>query len=246
MRISVLTIFPEMVEIVKKYGVISRAIDNGKIEVNVFNLRDFTNDKHKVVDDYPYGGGPGMVMKPEPFFNFFDYYEKNFGKPYVIYTSPQGRTLNNDVVKELSLKKNILIICGRYEGIDERVMSKVDDEISIGDYVLTGGELPAMVMIDAISRFVPGVIADESVENESFNTGLLDHPHYTRPREFKGLSVPEVLLEGNHEKIELWRRKMSLKKTILKRPDLFLKKELDTFDKKALVELFKELINDVK
>lgn len=246
MKISVLTIFPEMVEVIKKYGVISRAVQENKIEINIFNLRDFTSDKHRTVDDYPFGGGPGMVMKPEPFFRFYDFYVQAFGKPHTILTSPQGRTFNNDLVKELSLKENLLIICGRYEGIDERVMELVDDEISIGDYVLTGGELPAMVMIDAISRFVPGVISDESVIEESFNTGLLDHPHYTRPREFDGRKVPEVLLEGNHEKIELWRRKMSLKKTMQRRPDLFLKKEFDEVDKRALLELFKELINNVK
>jgi tRNA (guanine37-N1)-methyltransferase len=246
LKISVLTIFPEMVEVIKKYGVISRAVQENKIEINIFNLRDFTSDKHRTVDDYPFGGGPGMVMKPEPFFRFYDFYVQAFGKPHTILTSPQGRTFNNDLVKELSLKENLLIICGRYEGIDERVMELVDDEISIGDYVLTGGELPAMVMIDAISRFVPGVISDESVIEESFNTGLLDHPHYTRPREFNGRKVPEVLLEGNHEKIELWRRKMSLKKTIKRRPDLFLKKEFDEVDKMALLELFKELINNVK
>lgn len=246
LKISVLTIFPEMVEVIKKYGVISRAVQENKIEINIFNLRDFTSDKHRTVDDYPFGGGPGMVMKPEPFFRFYDFYVQAFGKPHTILTSPQGRTFNNDLVKELSLKENLLIICGRYEGIDERVMELVDDEISIGDYVLTGGELPAMVMIDAISRFVPGVISDESVIEESFNTGLLDHPHYTRPREFNGRKVPEVLLEGNHEKIELWRRKMSLKKTMQRRPDLFLKKEFDEVDKRALLELFRELINSVK
>lgn len=246
MKISVLTIFPEMVEVIKKYGVISRAVQENKIEINIFNLRDFTSDKHRTVDDYPFGGGPGMVMKPEPFFMFYDFYVQAFGKPHTILTSPQGRTFNNDLVKELSLKENLLIICGRYEGIDERVMELVDDEISIGDYVLTGGELPAMVMIDAISRFVPGIISEESVIEESFNTGLLDHPHYTRPREFNGRKVPEVLLEGNHEKIELWRRKMSLKKTIQRRPDLFLKKEFDEVDKIALLELLRELINDVK
>ncbi|MDK2885719.1 MAG: tRNA (guanine37-N1)-methyltransferase [Thermosipho sp. (in: thermotogales)] len=244
MKISILTIFPEMVEVIKEYGVISKAIKNGKIDIQIFNLREFTNDKHKTVDDYPYGGGPGMVMKPEPFFKFFDFYISNFGKPFVILTSPQGETLNNNLVKELSQKDNIVIICGRYEGIDERVMKFVDIEISIGDYVLTGGELPAMVITDAISRFVPGVIEEESVKNDSFNTGLLDFPHYTRPREINDLKVPEVLFSGNHNKIEIWRRKMALKKTMEKRPDLFLKKELDLVDKKALLELFKELKKD--
>jgi tRNA (guanine37-N1)-methyltransferase len=183
-------------------------------------------------------------MKPEPFLNFFDFYKKNFDQPFVILTSPQGQTLNNNLVKELSLKENLLIICGRYEGIDERIMNFVDMEVSIGDYVLTGGELPAMVITDAVSRFVPGVIEEESAKNDSFNNDLLDFPHYTRPREINGLKVPEVLLSGNHEKIEIWRRKMALKKTMEKRPDLFLKKELDMIDKKALLELFKELNNN--
>ncbi|MBO8160081.1 MAG: tRNA (guanosine(37)-N1)-methyltransferase TrmD [Thermosipho sp. (in: Bacteria)] len=241
MNISVVTIFPEMIEVITKYGVLAQAIKEGIIKINIFNLRDFTKDKHKTVDDYPFGGGPGMVMKPEPFFNFFEFYKENYGTPYVILTTPQGDTLNNDLVKELSKKDNIVIICGRYEGIDERVMNFVDKEISIGDYVLTGGELPAMVIIDSISRFVPGVIDKESLENESFNTGLLDHPHYTRPRDYNGNKVPEVLFSGNHKKIEIWRRKMALKKTLEKRPDLFLKKELDLIDKKALIELFREL-----
>ncbi|ABR31637.1 tRNA (guanine-N1)-methyltransferase [Thermosipho melanesiensis] len=246
MRISILTIFPEMVEIVKKYGVISRAIKNGILEIEIFNLRDFTNDKHKTVDDYPFGGGPGMVMKPEPFFNFFEYYKERYGNTYTILTSPQGDRLTNHLVKELSEKESILIICGRYEGIDERVTKFVDREISIGDYVLTGGELPAMVIVDAVSRFIPDVIDKKSVEQETFNTGLLDHPHYTRPRNYKGLEVPEVLLSGDHKKIEIWRRKMALKKTMLKRPDLFLNKDLDGVDKVALLDLFRELINNAK
>ncbi|OOC47461.1 tRNA (guanosine(37)-N1)-methyltransferase TrmD [Thermosipho sp. 1223] len=246
MKISILTIFPEMVSVIKKYGVISKAVENKILDIQIFNLRDFTNDKHKVVDDYPFGGGPGMVMKPAPFFRFFEYFNKEFGKPYTILTSPQGETLNNDIVKELSCEKNILIICGRYEGIDERVMSFVDREISIGDYVLTGGELPAMVIADAISRFVPEVIDKDSVEQESFNTGILDHPHYTRPREINGLKVPEVLLSGDHNKIEIWRRKMALKKTMEKRPDLFFNKEFDELDKVALLELFRELIDGVR
>jgi len=239
--ISIVTIFPEMVKVVKNYGVLSRAVKLGKIDIKIFNLRDFTSDKHKTVDDYPYGGGPGMVMKPEPFFKFFDFYKKNFGQPFVVLTSPQGKTLNNNLVKKLSQKENLVIICGRYEGIDERIMNFVNMEISIGDYVLTGGELPAMVIADAVSRFVPGVIEEKSVKNDSFNTGLLDFPHYTRPREINGFKVPEVLFSGNHNKVEIWRRKMALKKTMEKRPDLFLKKELDITDKKALLELFKEL-----
>ncbi|QTA37746.1 tRNA (guanosine(37)-N1)-methyltransferase TrmD [Thermosipho ferrireducens] len=246
MKIGVLTIFPEMVKVIKEYGVIAQAVKNRVIDIEIFNLRDYTTDKHKTVDDYPYGGGPGMVMKVEPFYRFYDEYVKKHSKPYIILTSPQGETLNNNVLKELSVQKNIVIICGRYEGVDERIMQIVDKEISIGDYVLTGGELPAMVILDALSRFVPGTVDEESVKNDSFYNDILDHPHYTRPRNFRGLKVPEVLFSGNHSKIELWRRKMALKKTIEKRPDLFLKKEFDITDKKALLELFRELIKNAQ
>ncbi len=244
MRISVLTIFPDFVKVVKEFGVISQAVENGLLQIDIFNLRDFTEDKHKVVDDYPFGGGPGMVMKPEPFFKFFEFYEQIYGKPYVILTSPQGERFDNNLAQEISKKENVVIICGRYEGIDERVMKFVELEVSIGDYVLSGGELPAMVIIDTVSRFVPGVINEESVKNDSFYNNLLDHPHYTRPREYKGYSVPEVLFSGDHEKIEIWRRKEALKKTILKRPDLFLKREFDKIDKVALLELLREMIKD--
>ncbi|WP_448374736.1 tRNA (guanosine(37)-N1)-methyltransferase TrmD [Fervidobacterium sp.] len=246
MKVGIVTIFPDFVKVVKEYGVIAQAVENGLLEIEIFNLRDFTTDKHKVVDDYPYGGGPGMVMKPEPFFRFFNYYTKNFGKPYVVLTSPQGRRLNNSIAKELATKEKLVIICGRYEGIDERVMAFVDDEISIGDYVLTGGELPAMVILDVLSRFVPGVVEEESVKNDSFYNDLLDHPHYTRPAEINGISVPEVLTSGNHEEVELWRRKESLKKTLLKRPDLFIKHNFDEMDKKALIKLFREMSSNAR
>jgi tRNA (guanine37-N1)-methyltransferase len=245
MRFSVVTIFPEMVETLKKYGVIAQAVADGKLEIEVFNLRDFATDRHRTVDDYPFGGGPGMVMKAEPFFRFYDFYIEKYGKPYVILTSPQGSVFDNEKAMELSKKENIVIFCGRYEGIDERVMDLVNEEISIGDYVLTGGELAAMVIIDATSRFVPGVVDEESVEKESFMNNMLDHPVYTRPRKIRGKKVPEVLLSGDHEKIEIWRRKEALKKTILKRPDLFMKKEnFDRIDKIALIELVKELMKN--
>ncbi|MGQ9855395.1 MAG: tRNA (guanosine(37)-N1)-methyltransferase TrmD [Fervidobacterium sp.] len=246
MRVGVVTIFPDFVKVIKDYGVIAQAVENGLIDIEIFNLRDFTTDKHKVVDDYPYGGGPGMVMKPEPFFRFFEFYSQKYGKPYVLLTSPQGRRLTNNFAQELASKEHILIICGRYEGIDERVSHFVDEEVSIGDYVLTGGELPAMVVIDAVSRFVPGVVEEESVKNDSFYNDLLDHPHYTRPREIEGLKVPEVLVSGNHEEVELWRRKESLKKTMLKRPDLFIKHTFDELDKKALISLFRELMSNAQ
>lgn len=247
MRFSVVTIFPEMLESFKKFGVVAQAIAEGIIEVNVYNLRDFTTDKHRVVDDYPFGGGPGMVMKAEPFFKFYDFYLENFGEPYVVLTSPQGRIFDNGKAMELAKKENLVIFCGRYEGIDERVMDVVDEEISIGDYVLTGGELAAMVIIDATSRFVPGVVDEESVKRESFMDDLLDHPVYTRPRSVRGKDVPEILLSGDHERIEIWRRKESIKKTILKRPDLFLKKEgFDRIDKLSIIELVRELIENAR
>lgn len=246
MKVGIVTIFPDFVKVVREYGVIAQAVENGLLEIEIFNLRDFTTDKHKVVDDYPYGGGPGMVMKPEPLFRFFEYYTNNFGKPYVVLTSPQGKRLDNNAAKELATKENLVIICGRYEGIDERVMTFVDDEISIGDYVLTGGELPAMVILDVLSRFVPGVVEEESVKNDSFYNDLLDHPHYTRPAEINGMSVPEVLMSGNHEEVELWRRKESLKKTLLKRPDLFIKHNFDEMDKKALIKLFREMSGNAR
>ncbi|MEJ5256735.1 MAG: tRNA (guanosine(37)-N1)-methyltransferase TrmD [Fervidobacterium sp.] len=246
MRVGVVTIFPDFVKVIKDYGVIAQAVENGLIDIEIFNLRDFTTDKHKVVDDYPYGGGPGMVMKPEPFFRFFEFYNQKYGKPYVLLTTPQGKRLTNSFAQELASKEHILIICGRYEGIDERVSHFVDEEVSIGDYVLTGGELPAMVVIDVVSRFVSGVVEEESVKNDSFYNDLLDHPHYTRPREIEGFKVPEVLVSGNHEEVELWRRKESLKKTILKRPDLFMKHAFDDLDKKALISLFKELMSNAQ
>ena len=247
MRFSVVTIFPDMIESFKKFGVVAQAIANGIIEVNAYNLRDFTTDKHRVVDDYPFGGGPGMVMKAEPFFRFYDFYLEKFGKPHVVLTTPQGRIFDNEKAMELAQKEDLVILCGRYEGIDERVMEIVDEEISIGDYVLTGGELAAMVIIDATSRFVPGVVDEESVKKESFMNDLLDHPVYTRPRSIQKKEVPEILLSGDHEKIEIWRRKEAMKKTILKRPDLFLKKEsFDRIDKLSIIELVRELIKDAR
>ena len=247
MRIKVLTIFPEMFSVLTQYGVISRAIKERVINFKAINLRDFTSDRHHTTDDYPYGGGSGLVMKVEPFLKAYEEIIENEGKPHVIMTSPQGKLFNNEKALELSKKKSILFLCGRYEGIDERVMNIVDEELSIGDFVLSGGELPSMVMIESILRFVPGVIGDmESVEKDSFFNGLLDYPHYTRPREIKGMKVPDVLLNGNHEEIELFRRMESLKRTLLRRPDLFLKHELDKMDKKALLQLFRELIDNVE
>jgi len=237
-----------MFEAITKYGVLSRAIQNNIVSFTAHDLRDYTKDKHKVTDLYAYGGGPGMVMKPEPFFEFYDnYVQTKNKKPYVILTSPQGKRFDSTDAERLSKQENLVFFCGRYEGIDERVMKLVDEEFSIGDFVVTGGELPSMLMIDAICRFVPGVVGDiESVKNDSFYNSLLDHPHYTKPREFRGLKVPEVLLSGNHEKINEYRKRESIIRTILKRPDLFIKHDLDEFEKKVIVNIIRELISSEK
>ncbi|HOB16624.1 MAG TPA: tRNA (guanosine(37)-N1)-methyltransferase TrmD [Defluviitoga sp.] len=243
MEITILSIFPEMFKIITDYGIIKKAIEKGIVKFNILNLRDFTTDKHKVTDKPGYGGRNGMVMLAEPFFRFYDEYEQRNGcKPYVIIPSPEGKTFNNEIARELSQKEKLVFFCGRYEGIDERVKAIADQEISIGDYVLTGGELPAMVIIEVLLRFVPEVVGSrESVENDSFYNGLLDHSHYTKPAEFRGMKVPEILLSGDHKKIEQFRKKDSLLKTILKRPDLFVNKELSFEDKQLLVEIVQEL-----
>ncbi len=239
MRIIIATIFPDFVKVIKEYGVISQAVKDGKLSIEIMNLRDFAEDKHKTVDDYPYGGGPGMVMKPEPFYRLYDYIVQKFGKPFVIMTSPQGEKFDNNIAVSLSRKENILILCGRYEGVDERIMKLVDMELSIGDYVLSGGELAAMVMCDAISRFVPGVVDEESLKQDSFFNDLLDHPHYTRPAVFRDMKVPDVLLSGNHEDTDLYRLSESLRRTAIRRPDLFIKHDFTEKDKKALILLIR-------
>ncbi|MCI6151922.1 tRNA (guanosine(37)-N1)-methyltransferase TrmD [Fusobacterium perfoetens] len=237
MKINILTLFPELFQGFKTQSIIGRAIKNQLIEINIVNIRDFCFDKHKQADDIPFGGEGGMVMKPEPLFRAL---ETVGGK--VIYTSPQGVVFNQEVALKLKEEEEITIIAGHYEGIDERVVEeKVDMEISIGDFVLTGGELPAMVIVDAISRLIPGVITKASYENDSFFNGLLDYPQYTRPAEYMGLKVPEVLTSGNHKKIREWRIKESLKRTYLRRPDLLEKKILDKTEKKLFNEMLKEL-----
>ncbi len=241
MRIIIATIFPDFVKVVKEYGVISQAVEQGKLSIEILNLRDFAEDKHRTVDDYPYGGGPGMVMKPEPFYKLYEYVTEKFGRPFVVMTSPQGERFDNKIAMSLAKKENVLILCGRYEGIDERVMKLVDMELSIGDYVLSGGELAAMVICDAVCRFVPGVVEEESLKQDSFFNDLLDYPHYTRPAVFRDMQVPEVLLSGNHEEIELYRLSESLKRTAIRRPDLFLKHNFTEQDKKALILIIREM-----
>ncbi len=217
---QVLTVLPEIFDCFLNSGVVGRALKSGKVSVNVLNLRDFATDKHRTVDDVPYGGGPGMVLKPEPIFRAYDFLLEK-GRPFVILTEPWGEIFDQKLAEELSEKENILIICGRYEGVDERVKKIVDLELSIGNYVLTGGELPAMVIMDAVIRLVPGVLGSrESLEVDSFvDRGLLGYPNYTRPSEFRGMKVPEVLLSGHHRLIEEWRKRESLKRTLLKRPE---------------------------
>ena len=218
MQFDVLTLFPEMFEPIKQ-SILGKAIGNEKIKLKLVNIRDFSKDKHKKVDDTPYGGGAGMVMKPDVVYDAYkSVYEEN---AKVIYLSPQGKTLNQKKVEDLSKEKHLILLCGHYEGIDQRVIDKiVDEEISIGDYVLTGGELPAMVLIDTVSRYVDGVLSQESIKEESFSEGLLEYPQYTRPEVFEGEKVPEILLSGHHENIEKWRKEQAFKITKQKRPDL--------------------------
>ena len=223
MQFDVLTLFPEMFEPIKQ-SILGKAIENEKIKLKLVNIRDFSKDKHKKVDDTPYGGGAGMVMKPDIVYDAYkSVYEEN---AKVIYLSPQGKTLNQNKVEELSKEKHLILLCGHYEGIDQRVIDKiVDEEISIGDYVLTGGEIPAMVLIDTVSRYIDGVLNQESIKEESFSEGLLEYPQYTRPEVFEGEKVPEILLSGHHENIEKWRQEQALKITKQKRPDLLKRRK---------------------
>lgn len=218
MKFDVLTLFPEMFEPLKS-SIIGRAIEKNLINLNLINIRDFSKDKHKKVDDTPYGGGAGMIMKPDVVYDAYKSIQDKNAK--VIYMSPQGNKLTQKKVVELANEEHLIILCGHYEGIDQRVIDEiVDEEISIGDYVLTGGEIPAMVLIDSVSRYARGVIAEESIEEESFANGMLEYPQYTRPEVFNGVKVPEVLLSGHHANIEKWRKEKSLEITTKKRPDL--------------------------
>ncbi len=218
MKFDVLTLFPEMFDTLNQ-SIIGKAKEKELIDINLINIRDFSKDKHKKVDDTPYGGGAGMVIKPDVVYDAYKSIENKDAK--VIYMSPQGKILNQKKIEDLSKQKHLIILCGHYEGIDQRVLDKiVDEEISIGDYVLTGGEIPAMVLIDSISRYVEGVINQESIEEESFLNGLLEYPQYTRPEVFEGEKVPEILLSGHHENIEKWRKDKSIEITKKKRPDL--------------------------
>ncbi len=232
MKFDVLTLFPEMFDSMKE-SIIGRAMDKNLIQIHPVNIRDFSKDKHKKVDDTVYGGGAGMLMRPDVVYDAYQSVKSEKAK--VIFLSPQGKTLNQAKVLELAKEEHLILLCGHYEGIDQRVIDKiVDEEISIGDYVLTGGELPAMVLIDSVSRYVDGVLATGSKFEESFSDGLLEYPQYTRPEIFEGKKVPEILLSGHHENIEKWRRKEALKLTARKRPDLLENKNLSDDDRKIL------------
>lgn len=226
MKFTVLTIFPEMISEYCSHSIIGRGVEKGLISVNAINIRDFTEDKHLKVDDTPYGGGDGMVMSCQPIFDAIESVKASSQrKPKVLYMSPQGQVLTQSKLRELSQEQELILLCGHYEGIDERVIeSLVDEEVSIGDYVLTGGELAAMVVIDGVSRLLPGVLHnDNSSVEESHETGLLEYPLYTKPENFRGMVVPEVLLSGHHAKIDAWRQEQMVERTKIKRPDMYAK-----------------------
>ncbi|MCX5872455.1 MAG: tRNA (guanosine(37)-N1)-methyltransferase TrmD [Deltaproteobacteria bacterium] len=239
--IRVLTIFPNIFDSFLMYGNPARAIQMGLVKIQAVDLRQFADDPRRTTDDYPYGGGIGMVMKPDPIVRGIRSVQGSTNEVQVILLTPQGRQLTQQIVEELSSKASLLLICGRYEGIDERVRYFVHDEISVGDYVLSGGETASMVLMDAIVRLIPGVLGSDSrIDGESFYNGLLEYPQYTRPREFEGYEVPSVLLEGHHEKIRRWRRKMSLKRTTKHRPDLIRSMTIDNEVKELLQEIESE------
>src|SRR5512141_1639826 len=240
MLIDIVTIFPKMVQAPLAEGIVGRAIERGVIDLRVHDLRDHTTDRHRVVDDVPFGGGPGMVLKPEPLFRAVEHIRAERGAPSaVVLTSPDGERLTHAVAERLSRLDHIVILCGRYEGVDERVRQHLATEtISIGDYVVSGGELPALVIVDAVARLVPGVVGDDaSVARDTFASGLLDYPQYTRPAEFRGMGVPPVLLSGHHREIERWRRREALRRTLERRPELLKDAALDADDRAALQEL---------
>lgn len=240
MRIDILTLFPEMCNAYLSESIIGRARKSGKVQIECKDIRNYTKDKHRRVDDTPYGGGMGMIMQVEPVFDCFEALCSEIGeRPHLIYLTPQGKTLTQQRVKELSKMNNIALLCGHYEGIDERVIEELrPEEISVGDYVLTGGELPALILADSISRMLPGVLSDdECFTDESHFSSLLEYPQYTRPYEWHGRSVPDVLLTGHHANVEKWRREKSLERTLERRPDMLEKADLSKKDREYLAEL---------
>lgn len=245
MKIDILTLFPEIFEKIFKWSIIGRAVDKNLFELKCTNIRDFSKDKHRKVDDYPFGGGPGMVMRPEPIYEAIESVKEN--DSVVIYLSPKGKVYNQEMANRLSKEKHLILLCGHYEGIDNRIIDNyIDEEISIGDFVLTGGEIPAMLLVDSIVRLIPGVLgSEESFMEESHYDGLLEYPQYTRPREFRDFSVPSILLSGDHEKIDKWRRYESLKATYLNRKDLLKKRELTSEEKEMIEKIIEEYKNNI-
>jgi tRNA (guanine37-N1)-methyltransferase len=240
--IKILTIFPRIFDSFLAYGNPARATEAGLMKLEAVDLRDFTDDRHRTTDDYPYGGGTGMIMKPEPVVRGIRNLRELSPGRKVILMTPHGRLFNQSIAEELAQETNIALVCGRYEGIDERIRHFVDDEISVGDYILSGGETAAMVLIDSVVRLIPGVIGKDShIAGESFYVGLLEYPQYTRPQVFEGLTVPEVLLEGHHEKIRRWRKKQALARTLARRPDLMKRRVPDAEEEKLLEEIRSEI-----
>jgi tRNA (guanine37-N1)-methyltransferase len=243
MRFDIITIFPEIFKSVFDFGIIRRAIEAGLVEVCTHDLRDYTYDRHRQVDDRPFGGGAGMVMKPEPLFRAVESVTSDSPAAIVALLSPQGRLFDQNLALDYSTKDRVVLICGRYEGVDQRVADHlITDEVSIGDFVLSGGEIPAMLIVDAVTRLIPGVLGcEQSAERESFVAGLLDYPHYTRPAEYRGLKVPDVLLSGNHAEIERWRWRKSVEQTLRRRPDLI---KADAFSLDERQEM-NAILNDI-
>ncbi|WP_408954575.1 tRNA (guanosine(37)-N1)-methyltransferase TrmD [Natroniella sp. ANB-PHB2] len=242
MKFNVLTLFPEMFESVLGTSMLAKAKEQELLSVDLIDIRDYTQDKHRQADDYPYGGGAGMLLKPEPIFRAIDDLDYSKQTP-IIFLTPQGETFNQAKAKELASYEELTLLCGHYEGVDQRVREElITDEISLGDYVLTGGELPAMILIDAVARLIPGVLgSQESAIEDSFYQGILDYPQYTRPREYRGLEVPQVLLSGDHGRIERWRRKKALENTLHRRSDLLEGVDLSVQDQELLAEIKQEL-----
>jgi tRNA (guanine37-N1)-methyltransferase len=246
MKFDILTLFPQMFSSPLQESILGKAIEKGLIQIRTINIRDFALDKHQVVDDTPYGGGQGMVMKVEPIARAIEWVKSQDPSVWTIYLTPQGKVLNQEIGQKLSSRSHLILLCGRYEGVDERVRELfIDEEISIGDYVLTGGELAAMVIIDTVSRLLPGVLgSDQSAVEDSFFNSLLEYPQYTRPFNFRENSVPEVLLSGNHSAVSLWRKKEALKRTLDRRPDLLAKANLSGEDRRLLEEILQESKTD--
>jgi len=242
MNFQIITIFPSLIKDMLSYGIIGKALKSNLININTWNPRDFSEDASKRIDDKPYGGGPGMVMKAQPLIKAILHAQQHHDSSFVVYMSPRGSNFNQNKAKEFSKKKNLILVCGRYEGIDQRVLDKkVDEECSVGDFVVTGGEIPALLVTEAVSRFIPGVLGDsQSVDDDSFSQGLLEYPQFTRPEKDESGEVPEVLLSGDHEKIAKWRLKKSILKTYKNRPDLLNSRDMTEEEKICLKEIINE------